>query len=88
MVSCASVGEKRNSTEFQTEELEGSEMKRPRMGENVDDEPELKENQSVKNKSAMEDLKTKIRKYLEENRYTTLVRSHYLSLKHLLKACI
>ena len=69
MVNCASVGEKRNSTEFQPEESNGSEMKKPRMGANDDGDNEIEENQSVKTKSATEDLKTKIRKYLEENRY-------------------
>ena len=69
MVNCASVGEKRNSAEFQLEDTDGTEMKKPRMEvENGDNKSN--ENPSLKaNKSATEDLKTKIRKYLEENRY-------------------
>ena len=31
MVNCASVGEKRNSAEFQLEDTDGTEMKKPRM---------------------------------------------------------
>ena len=69
MVNCASVGEKRNSAEFQQEESNGSEMKKPRMEE---DNNEINETPGVKNKSATEDLKIRIRKYLEENRYWTL----------------
>ena len=69
MVNCASVGEKRNSTEFSPEELNGSEMKKPRMEEG---DNEINETPGVKNKSATEDLKIRIRKYLEENRYWTL----------------
>ena len=41
---------------------------------NDDGVDEIEENQSVKTKSATEDLKTKIRKYLEENRYWTLLK--------------
>ena len=69
MVNCASVGEKRNSAEFQLEDTDGTEMKKPRMEvENGDNKSN--ENPSLKaNKNATEDLKTKIRKYLEENRY-------------------
>ena len=69
MVNCASVGEKRNSAEFQLEDTDGTEMKKPRM-ENENGDNKSNENPSLKaNKSATEDLKTKIRKYLEENRY-------------------
>ena len=68
MVNCASVGEKRNSEEFQLEESHEAEMKKPRM-ENENSDNKSDENPSLKaNKSATEDLKTKIRKYLEENR--------------------
>ena len=72
MVNCASVGEKRNSAEFQQEESNGSEMKKPRMEEG---DNEINETPGVKNKSATatEDLKIRIRKYLEENRYWTLL---------------
>ena len=81
MVNCTSVGEKRNSSEFQPEESNGSEMKKPRMGANDDGENEIEENQSVKTKSATEDLKTKIRKYLEENRYWTTMFKQFPNSK-------
>ena len=77
MVNCASVGgEKRNSAEFQLEESNGSEMKKPRMEEG---DNEINETPSVKNKSATEDLKIRIRKYLEENRYWTLLNWKWIA---------
>ena len=76
MVNCASVGEKRNSTEFPQEDSNGSEMKKPRMEEG---DNEINETPSVKNKSATEDLKIRIRKYLEENRYWTLLNWKWIA---------
>ena len=66
MVNCASVGEKRNSSEFESEEVEGSEMKKPRVGDNGGSKKD--ESQGAQAKNPTEDLKSKIKKYLEENR--------------------